>query len=38
MEDLNPRSRKEYEEEERMRSFLESGEEAPAPPPPHRHH
>ncbi len=38
MEDLNPRSRKEYEEEERTRSFLESGEEAPAPPPPHRHH
>lgn len=37
MEGLNPRSCEECAEEERMRQFLEGGEENPAPPP-HRHH
>jgi len=36
MEALNPRSPKEYEEEEEARRFLE-GRDAPAPPPAQKH-
>jgi mono/diheme cytochrome c family protein len=36
MEVLNPRSRKEFEEEEEVRRFLE-GSDAPASPPAHKH-
>lgn len=37
MEHLNPKSRKEYEEEEETRRFLDGGEDAPAPAPPSEH-
>ena len=37
MEDLNPKSRKELEEEEQTRRFLQGEGEAPAPPPEHKH-
>jgi mono/diheme cytochrome c family protein len=36
MEALNPRSRREYEEEEEVRRFLEGSPDAPASPPTHR--
>jgi mono/diheme cytochrome c family protein len=36
MKDLNPKSRKEYEEEEETRRFLAGGAEAPSPPR-HKH-
>jgi len=37
MKDLNPKSRKEYEEEEEIRRFLAGGAEAKASPPEHKH-
>ena len=37
MEDLNPKSRKELEEEEQTRRFLQGEGEAPAPPSEHKH-
>jgi mono/diheme cytochrome c family protein len=37
MKDLNPKRRKEYEEEEETRRFLAGSAEAPASPPEHKH-
>ena len=37
MKDLNPKSRKEYEEEEEARRFLAGSAEAPAPQSEHKH-
>ena len=37
MKDLNPKSRKEYEEEEETRRFLAGSAQAPASPPEHKH-
>jgi mono/diheme cytochrome c family protein len=37
MKDLNPKSRKEYEEEAEIRRFLAGGADAPASPPEHKH-
>ncbi|MFQ5720744.1 MAG: c-type cytochrome [Acidobacteriota bacterium] len=36
MEELNPRTRAEFEEEEEIRRFLDGGDPTPSPPP--RHH
>jgi len=37
MKDLNPKSRKEHQEEEEARRFLAGSAEAPAAPPEHKH-
>ena len=38
MKELNPRGRKEWEQEEAERKFLQGGEAAPAPPSSHSEH